>query len=101
MKMAFFTRIMGWLRYGEQVHPSRDWGTLLILSFLVLVAGVVWNIGLFNKVSKGGTLSGEATSTPPVFSKDSLRAVEDVFSARAALEAQYAAGTKTFVDPSK
>lgn len=96
-----FKTVLSKFTYGEHVHPERDWFTLLTLSFMVLVVGVVWNTWLFNDVSSGGVLSGSATSTPPAFSKTSLQAVQKVFSDRAALEAQYVAGVKTFTDPSR
>lgn len=88
------------LRYGARLDPVRDWMILLVLSLVMLIGIVAWNIWAFNTVAQGGTIGAPAAGAPMVFSRASLDAINAIFTNRAAEETKYATGVYTFADPS-
>lgn len=86
-------------RIGDRRTPSRDWFLLLILSFLVLIGSIGWNVWAFIHITNGEVASGPSADTgaPDVSIVEQVRTV---FSTRAAEEQRYRTEYR-FVDPSK
>ncbi len=96
-----FNRAQFQFNYGERLQPARDWFILLVLTALVFSLSAVWSIWLFGRVANGDLLTTATTTTPSVFSKESLDAVQEVFTEREAEETKYATGEYSFIDPMK
>jgi hypothetical protein len=89
------------LRYGANFDPVRDWLLMLILSIVMLVGIVVWNVWAFSTVVSGGVIGAPTSGTSPTFNRASLDAVHTIFTNRAAEEVKYETGVYSFVDPSQ
>ena len=89
------------LSYGQHLRPSRDWFALLGVGGVLLVGILVYNVWVFNQLASGNTLGAQVTSSPSVFNRSSLDAIQKVFSDRAAEETKYLNGTYHFTDPSR
>jgi hypothetical protein len=88
-------------RSGVRSDPVRDWIVLLTLSILAFVCIVVWNVWAFDTVARGGSIGAQATSTPAVFDRESIKTIHKVFEERAAEEAKYVTGVYRYADPSQ
>lgn len=97
MKLSFDTRtILKYLSYGSRIRPARDWYYLLLLTILLVVLSVAWNVWLFRSVEEGGPL-GEVAA-PEAFDAAPIESVRSVFEARASEAARYRDAYR-FVDP--
>jgi hypothetical protein len=97
----FISTIMKRLRAIAYPDPVRDWLLLVSVALLVLFGIIVWNALTFNTVANGGIIGTPATSTPALFSRPALDAVQQVFIDRAAEEAKYTNGTYSYANPSQ
>jgi hypothetical protein len=88
--------LMHIFRYGDRLHPARDWFILLGLAALVLIASFTWHALLFVHVTNGEAI-GTATSTASL-NPTSIDSVTTLFEKRAQAETMYKNGH--FVDPS-
>jgi hypothetical protein len=99
--MEFLSTIKTKLTYGAHLRPARDWFLLLWVCAFLLVASVCWNAWLFNQVTNGVVIGNPSQKPAAVFNKASVTTVQNVFTDRAAKEAQYQTGAYNFIDPSK
>ncbi|KND51179.1 MAG: hypothetical protein ABA06_02605 [Parcubacteria bacterium C7867-001] len=101
MTLPFLSKLkLSSFSYGEYIHPLRDWFVLLIVSAVLLVASVGWNVWLFYRVLNGESLGSATASTTPLFDTASLSAAQTVFDARAVEEERYKKEYR-FIDPSR
>lgn len=89
------------LRSATRLDPVRDWIFMLTVSIVILSTIVVWNAWAFDKVTSGGVIGSSATSTTPVFSRDSVNEMNNVFKERGLEYAKYKTGVYHFSDPSQ
>ena len=82
------------------IDPERDWIITLIISAILLISLVVWNVWAFDTVANGGVIGSPATNVKPVFNQASLDAIHTIFTNRADEEQKYVSGTYSFIDPS-
>lgn len=94
---AFFKRF----RYGATIDPVRDWLVALMVSGVLLVAIIAWNIWTFNAIAAGGIKNTPIPASPALFNRASLDALGTIFTNRAAEEAKYVAGVYRYADPSQ
>ncbi|MBA3789188.1 hypothetical protein H0X32_02210 [Patescibacteria group bacterium] len=95
-RLSTVTRIF---RYGDRIHPSRDWFVLLAFALLLLVISIGFNVWLFMQIAGGKSIVSD-TSVPHVASSTtSVTDVQNVFKGRASEETNYQ-HTYHFVDPS-
>lgn len=94
--LGSLTKLFSALSYGPQLRPVRDWLVLLVGFVLLLLASVVWNLWLFNKVTKGEKIGDVAVSQPVDIKLDQ---VKRLFETRAAERMRYMSEYR-FVDPS-
>lgn len=81
--------------------PIRDWLALVMISIVLFIGIVVWNIWAFDTVANGGSIGTAVVDAPPAFSRTSLNAVRDVFSERAAEKMKYETGVYSYAEPSQ
>ena len=86
------------LKYGEGIHPVRDWLYLLTFAFVLLIVGVGWNVWIFVQLENGKTV-GPAPAVQVSATTTSVANVQQVFQKRATQEAAYQ-NTLHFSDPS-
>lgn len=89
------------LRAKTHHDPMRDWLALLILSMILLVAIVIWNIWAFDTVAKGGVIGTAPINLHPAFNRSSLDVIHSIFEKRASEETKYENGTYLYADPSQ
>ncbi len=99
-KIHFPDSLLKYFKYGPYINPARDWMVLIIISAIALTGIIVWNIWVFGTVAQGGTVGAVATSSPPIFSHESLDAIDTIFANRATERMKYETGTYHFADPS-
>ena len=95
---SFVRRLRDTVAYPD---PVRDWLILCVLSAIVFVGMVMWNVWAFDTVSQGGVIGAPVADTSPVFNRSSLDTIHSVFASRAEEEAKYRTGTYRFTDPSQ
>lgn len=89
-------------RSNTYQDPVRDWLVLIMLSSILFVGIIVWNIWAFDTVANGGVIGATATTGPsPVLNRLMLDDIHDTFERRAAEEAKYENGTYRYTDPSQ
>ena len=82
--------------------PVHDWLVLLILSMILFIGIIVWNVWAFDTVANGGVIGADiTTSSPQVLKHLQLETIKDTFEQRAIEEAKYQDGTYRYVDPSQ
>ena len=86
--------------YGDRMRPMRDWFILLSVTSVLLIAGVVWNIFLFNHFQNVQTTTTSVKVTAQQGIGDSITKVQALFQQRAAEEVNYQQNYH-FVDPSR
>lgn len=89
------------LSYGTRLRPARDWWIIIIIGSLLILASVVWNVVLFQRVSEGEMLGKEGTQSKTILDKNEVEAIIQAFTDRAAEATKYNNGTYRFIDPSK
>ena len=96
---AQFTRLLAGIRYGNVMHPSRDWLVILCSGLLLLGVSVLFNVWLFNKVVRG-ELSG--TQAPAITSHtlEELGKIRTLLEDRQQKVMYYKTGA-AFIDPSR
>lgn len=93
-------KIKSYISYGPHLRPVRDWFMLLGVGAVLLIGILFYNVWVFNQLASGNTLGTQIVSTPSVFNRSSLDAIQKVFADRASEETKYLNGTYHFVDPS-
>ena len=88
-------------RSGIGPDPERDWLALIVLSLTAFAVIIVLNIRAFDIVASGGVIGAAATTTPPLFNRASLDAINSIFANRTAEDAKYQTGVYRFSDPSQ
>ena len=89
------------LRHSWRRDPARDWFMLLGFAALFFSVILVWNMWLFDTVSRGDVIGSAPAPTPTALGSTSLGTVQAVFASRAAEESKYAGGIYHFTDPSQ
>ncbi len=96
---AIFNKYTKSFRYGDRIHPLRDWWVVISVALVLLVASAGWSYWLFELTSNGQVVNGPAA--PVVQSNaNSLDVVRMVFTTRTNEEGHYL-HDYTFVDPSR
>ncbi|MDB5195178.1 MAG: hypothetical protein JWO84_362 [Parcubacteria group bacterium] len=102
MNLSFITKLLNKylkvLRYGDRVHPMRDWLIIICIVCILFVASALWSYLIFRETSTNGVQASTGTTTP--ISTASLDTVRHVFETRAIERAHYLLDYR-FVDPSK
>ena len=86
--------------YGPYLRPARDWFVLLGVWAALLIGVLLYNVWVFDRLASGNTLGTQIVTTPSIFSRSSLDAIQKVFSDRATEEVKYTTGVYHFTDPS-
>ena len=98
---TFFHNIKSHIAYGPHVRPVRDWFALLGIGMVLLVGILLYNVWMFDRLASGNVIGTQIISTPSLFNRSSLDAIQKVFADRSAEETKYLNGTYTFSDPSQ
>ena len=89
------------VRSGIHQDPTRDWMTLLTIAVIAFACIIVWNAWAFNTVASGGVIGTPPTTTPSLFSRTSLDAINTIFTSRSAEQQKYITGAYHYSDPSQ
>ena len=85
--------------YGARIRPTRDWFVMLLVTLVLLVVSVGWNVFMFTQFENGKS----TTQTTPLAQEqgvgDAVAQVQALFQQRATEEGNYQR-TYHFVDPS-
>ena len=88
------------LSYGDHLRPVRDWVVLLMSAGVCIVASLVWNLWLFNRVVSGEVLGDAPKAGEAIVDETLTSTLSKVLIDREAARVEYEDGTKHFVDPS-
>jgi cytoskeletal protein RodZ len=86
-------------RYAGRARPERDWLTLLLTAFVLLLVSVGWNIWFFINLGNAETVSSVSPVTETTSSAAEITNVQSIFKTRATEQNNYQQ-SYTFVDPS-
>lgn len=93
------SRLFKGIRYGNVMHPSRDWLVILCGGLLLLCVSVLFNVWLFNKVVRG-ELSGTYTPVAASHTLEELGKIRTLLEERQG-KVLYYKTSATFIDPSR
>ena len=93
------TRLLSYVRYGDQLQPSRDWILLLCFFFIALIVSAIWNTSFFFGMGQEVSVTDSASviSAPSV---DPLITLENILEDRRVEELRFQTEYR-FVDPSR
>jgi type II secretory pathway component PulC len=86
-------------RYTGRLRPERDWLMVLLVTFVLLLVSISWNVWFFINLVHGENVTPVAQVPHTVSSAAAVTNVQNIFKARATEQNNYQQ-TYTFVDPS-